>query len=93
MNEYQRRGGWPTHRQSLHKHIPQHTQLREEMKQRKARGGIQAASTLEGLGGAEAEPSSSKKRPAAASVAAEEEDDEEAERQKSIGEVRCVMRV
>ena len=59
-------------------------QLREEMKQRKARGGIQAASTLETVGtAAEDAAAKGKKRPA---VEAEEEDDEEGEK-KSIGQV------
>lgn len=52
------------------------------MKQRKARGGIQTASTLDVV--APEEPKA-KKRPAAA--VEEEEDEEEAAKQKSIGEV------
>lgn len=55
------------------------------MKQRKARGGIQTASTLEV---AAPEEPKAKKRPAAA---VEEEDDEEAAKQKSIGEVRACV--
>lgn len=56
------------------------------MKQRKARGGIQAASTLE-VGSAAEEAAAGKGKKRAAAAEAEAEAEEEAERQKSIGEV------